>query len=293
MNKKRKQSKILDAMLVLLPKLREFHSPHSESHSLLKTIARKEVESLFTQKHDPNLSFHFGPFGNIVFPYTQMGAVDSLNLFDLDELIIFSFYWINRKKYKNVFDLGANLGLHSIIMDKCGYKVRSYEPDPLHYEYMIKNIKENNCINVEAVNEAVSYKNGEMEFTRVLGNTTGSHITGSKDDPYGELEKFFVTVKSIESLLKWADLVKMDIEGHEKEIFRNTPIEAWENVDVIVEVENEKSAKMIFKSFKDSNINLFSEMTCWSHVRQFSDMPKSYHDGSLFITKHYEMNWSI
>ena len=135
------KSEILDNLIHLLPKLNSLHSPHTELHSFLKTVARKEVETLFAEKDDPNLTFHFGLFGNIVFPYVNMGAVDSLNLFDLDELIIFSFYWNNRKRYKNVLDLGANIGLHSIILQKCGYNVKSYEPDPLHFKLLQKNIK--------------------------------------------------------------------------------------------------------------------------------------------------------
>ena len=85
----------------------------------------------------------------------------------------------------------------------------------------------------------------------------------------------------------------MDIEGHEKEVFKNTQIKAWENVDIIVEVQDENSAKIIFDTFKDSNMNLFSEKTSWSKVQHFTDMPISYHEGSLFITGKHEMNWSV
>ncbi len=33
----------------------------------------------------------FGPFGALNFPYREMGAITSLQLFGLDELIIFAF----------------------------------------------------------------------------------------------------------------------------------------------------------------------------------------------------------
>ena len=41
---------------------------------------------------------------------------------------------------------------------------------------------------------------GQLDFIRVLGNTTGSHIAGSKASPYGELEKFLVEVEDINNL---------------------------------------------------------------------------------------------
>ena len=284
------KSEILEDLICLLPKIKDYHSPKTKLHSFLKKVSRKEVENLFAEEEERVVSFD--PFGTLVFPYYSMGAVDSLNLFDLDELIIFSFYWANRKRYKNVLDLGANIGLHSIILDKCGYNVRSYEPDPIHFKRLKNNLELNNCLYVEAINAAISYKSGEMDFIRVLGNTTGSHIAGSKHNPYGNLEKFPVKVESIEPMLEWADLVKMDIEGHEKEIFKNIPVDVWASSDVLLEVENEKSANIIFECFENSKMNLFSEKTGWLKIKRFSDMPKSYHEGSSFITHKPEMLWT-
>ena len=62
---------------------------------------------------------------------------------------------------------------------------------------------------------AVSSKQGQEEFVRVLGNTTGSHLAGAKPAPYGPLEMFQVTLESIHPILEWADFVKIDVEGHE------------------------------------------------------------------------------
>lgn len=106
------ESSVLKSLFLVLPALRTQHSRGSELYSLLKQVARREVEALFSG--DDPVAQEFGPFGDLSFPYHSMGAIDSLNLFDLDELIIFSFYWANRNRYKHVLDLGANIGLHSI-----------------------------------------------------------------------------------------------------------------------------------------------------------------------------------
>src|SRR5690349_11853642 len=71
----------------------------------------------------------FGPFGPLALPYRRMGAIDSVDLFGLDELILFAFYWANRSRYRRSVDIGANIGLHSIVMARCGLAVRSFEPD--------------------------------------------------------------------------------------------------------------------------------------------------------------------
>lgn len=175
-------SSIFESLLLALPLLRDHHAPGSSVYVLLKQVARREVEGLFSDQDTQ--AKEFKPFGNLAFPYHKMGAVDSLNLFDLDELIIFSFYWVNRSRYKRVVDIGANIGLHSIILSQCGFEVRAYEPDPQHFEILQRNLTLNGCFTTQAFNVAVSSKAGVMEFVRVLGNTTGSHLAGSKANPY-------------------------------------------------------------------------------------------------------------
>ena len=39
------------------------------------------------------------------------------------------------------------------------------------------------------------------DFFRVMGKTTGRHLAGSKSDPYGDLDRFEVTVTAAASHL--------------------------------------------------------------------------------------------
>lgn len=285
----RSTTSILESLFLALPSLSSLHAPGSEVYTLLKQVARREVENLFYE-HDPMVR-EFKPFGELVFPYHKMGAVDSLNLFDIDELIIFIFYWVNRKRYKRVLDAGANIGLHSIIMSKCGFEVCTYEPDPQHFEILKRNLALNDCPNVQAFNAAISSKTGEMEFVRVLGNTTGSHLAGSKANPYGDLERFPVRVDAFEPLIAWADLIKLDVEGHEKEVILATSRDHWLSTDALVEVENANNAASIYEHFTALGVRLFSQKTNWQLVRDVDGMPTSYREGTLFVTCKREMPW--
>src|SRR3546814_20413787 len=85
-----------------------------------------------------------------------MGNIDSLDLFGIDELIVFAFYWANRDRYRTALDLGANIGLHSIILDRCGYRVTAFEPDPETAEELRRNLVRNGCSNVEVHEAAVA-----------------------------------------------------------------------------------------------------------------------------------------
>lgn len=282
-------SSILEDIIMVIPKIFDNHSPESPLHKLLKKVSKKEVEQLFNSEEIRPVQLP--PFGSIVFPYFKMGAIDSLNLFDLDELIIFSFYFLNRGNYKKVMDIGANIGLHTIILSKCGYEVFSFEPDPTHHQILKRNIELNDCKSIHVNNAAVSNKSGEMEFIRVLGNTTGSHLAGSKKNPYGELERFQVAVKDINQYIQEMDLIKLDAEGHEKEIILSTVIDAWSDTDAFVEVENRDNADAIYSFFKNTGINLFSQKQNWAKVESSDGMPNSYRDGSLFISSKNRMDW--
>ena len=131
-----------------------------------------------------------------------------------------------------------------------------------------------------------------MEFIRVLGNTTASHLAGSKPNPYGDLERFPVKVEGFEPLIAWADLIKLDVEGHEKVVLLSTGLNHWLKTDALVEIENPGNAAAIYEHFTTLGVNLFSQKTSWQQVRSLDDMPTSYHEGTLFVTCRGEMPWA-
>ena len=282
-------SETLTELMAVLPELFAHHQRGGRLHSLFTKIARQEIEGLYSASDETEIQL--GLLGEVKLPYFKMGAVDSRNLFDLDELIIFSFYWQNRQKYKRVLDIGANIGLHSIVLSKCGFTVQAYEPDPTHFSVLERNLALNNCDRVTARNSAVSSQGGSMEFVRVLGNTTSSHLAGSKANPYGDLERFDVKVEAIGPMLGWADLVKMDAEGHEKEIVSSTTHDMWKATDAIVEVESEDNAVALYDHFQSIGVPMFAQKTGWQRVTSVSDVPTSYREGSLFISCKEVMPW--
>lgn len=285
-----KKSEILDSLILSLPELTDSHAPGTQFYNFMKKTLRKEIELLFNGNEDG--AIEIASFGKINFPYFSMGNIDSLNLFDLDEIMIFTYYWANRHRYKKVIDIGANIGLHSIMLSKCGYNVTSYEPDPVHFQMLNRNLMSNNIHTVKTVNMAVSSKSGEMEFVRIKGNTTGSHLAGSKPNPYGDLDRFNVKIIDFNFLLDGVDFIKMDVEGHEKEIIINTSKSIWERLDAFIEIENKDNAEAIYEHFKELGINLFSQKINWAQVGSVDDMPINYKEGTLFVSNKKKMVWN-
>jgi FkbM family methyltransferase len=280
----------LGKMLNALPELKNFHHRHGLTYQLLDEIALDVAESIFGEGGPQEATL--GDLGSLRLPFMSMGEIKSTHLFGLDELIIFSFYLKNKNRYKKVYDIGANIGLHSIFLAMTGFDIVSYEPDPWHFKILQDNLKLNSVFSkVEARNMAVSTHIGELEFIRVLGNTTGSHLAGAKKEPYGDLEKFKVRVDAFKDILKDADLLKIDVEGHEGVLITSTSREDWVGTDAIVEIGTPENAKMVFEHIQTKDVNLFSQKNSWERVVRLEDMPTSYKDGSLFISLNSLMPW--
>lgn len=265
------------------------HKPGSERHDAWRRVARTEAERKFSDTAEKESELP--PFGKLIFPYHKMGAIDSVDLFDIEEIIIFSFYWHNRNKYKRVADVGANIGLHSLVLDRCGYEVRAYEPDGQHVAELKRRLALNNCRGVEVVPAAISDRLGESDFIRLLGNTTGSHLAGAKPSPYGEMEHIKVEIRPISEVMNWADLVKLDIEGHEDKVLLATSEEQWQKTDMLVEIGSEENARTVFEYMRRLKVGMYAQKVNWRPVRTVSDMPYSYYDGTLFISAKPAVPW--
>jgi hypothetical protein len=150
----------------------------------------------------------------------------------------------------------------------------------------------NQSANVTVFENAISDKPGTLEFIRVLGNTTGSHLAGAKLNPYGQLERFPVNVLSIESVMSNVDFIKLDAEGQEKLILLATDSNHWKTTDMILEVGSSENALGIFSHMNEIGVNLFSQKLNWNKVTSVEGMPNSYKEGSLFISAKSSMIWS-
>lgn len=280
----------LKAMLLDLPRRSDKHAPGTAIYGRWRNQAKRIAKALFSGSGKNSVSML--PIGELVFPYRVMGAVSSLNLFEIDELILFSFYWHNRQLYKNVADIGANIGLHSIMLSKCGYVVKAYEPDPKHCQVLTENLKLNRIRTVTVIGAAVSdTARRSAEFVRVLGNTTSNFLVGSKQNAYGALETIKVSTVSIRSIMKWADLIKLDAEGHEKAILLATKHADWKGTDMLLEIGGLDNAKQIFKHLRQEKVNIFTQKNNWRRAKRISDIPTSYHEGLAFVSLREAMPW--
>ena len=237
------------------------------------------------EKGSLNNTFTLEEIGEVVFPFYSFGKVDSLNLLNLDELITFSIYWSRKNLDRKVYDFGANIGLHSIILAKMGHTVIAFEPDPIHAQVLLNNISLNNLDGkVILEDKAIGAETGQDIFTRIKNNTTGSHISGSKDTISGPTDSFKVEIVGINSLLDQPTFSKMDVEGLEAKILQAISFSNWGRTSILVEIGNKLNAKVIWDVSTKYNLKVQSQLSNWSTVHNESEIPSHYSDGLLFIT---------
>jgi FkbM family methyltransferase len=220
-------------------------------------------------------------------PKVSFGNLDSDCLFSEKEQGLFDLYEARKERYQRALDIGANIGVHSILMARQGWGVMAFEPDPIHFRELLLNTLEEKYtprrnIEINLSRAAVSNKSGRGSFVRVKGNTTGSHIEGYKQ-PYGELEKYEVELVDARKLWHIYDFAKIDAEGAEADILLTTTKEDMTHLDILVEVGNTPNAFLIFNHFKNMGIKMYSQNTGWKEVTQLEDMPTHHSHGALFI----------
>jgi FkbM family methyltransferase len=209
--------------------------------------------------------------------------VTSDNLFCEKEQPLFDFYERSKDRYKKALDIGANIGIHSILMAKQGWEVRALEPDRLHYTQMLRNIDFNHVgSKIVTSCAAVSDEAGRGKFVRLLANTTGSHLAGDKD-PYGDKEEFTVEIADVKPLFEWADFAKLDCEGAEARLIQT--LKEGHHVEIMAEVGNAFNASAIFAHCRRIKSRMWAQKLDWKEVKFFLDMPNHHSQGALFIGK--------
>ena len=77
----------------------------------------------------------------------------------------------------------------------------------------------------------------------------------------------------------------MDIEGAEADALCSTTAENWSGTDVMLEVGSEENALLIWQHMNKLGLSAYAQKNQWARVNSTEEMPVSYKEGSLFITR--------
>ena len=144
-----------------------------------------------------------------------------------------------------VYDIGANIGYYTILFSQLAKegKVVAFEPDPVNFEYLLKNKKLNNLTNVTLVNNGVSSEMREFEFYQdITTGRTSSVETDAWHPNATKINKLTISTTTLNEAYKIygkPDLIKCDVEGHEVEVLRGASNVLINQPVLILEVKDD------------------------------------------------------
>lgn len=172
-----------------------------------------------------------------------------LDYWPFAEVILANIYApFELRKNDIVLDLGANIGLFTIMVADKVKKIVSIEPEISNFNVLKKNILENNLKNVIILNKALSDK---KEKLKIEGTSALAKISCNGN---------IVEADSIDSILEEqkiqsVDIVKMDIEGYESKVLKNF-LGLKKIREIIVEVHGENLRHEVFELLQQNRFKI-------------------------------------
>lgn len=140
---------------------------------------------------------------------------------NLEEFFVIEKYkTFFNKKYENVVDAGANVGvfIKYILNKKLSKKIVAVECDPDALKDLHKNFEEETKVKI--IPKALHTKSDTVEFYHSVDNpVTSASILNNNNDSIEVINVESITLKELIDELGFIDLLKVDIEGSEYDIF--------------------------------------------------------------------------
>ena len=179
---------------------------------------------------------------------------DDLRSGSLFEKFIVTFVMQFINPNKNIIDLGANIGTHSIIYSNyTNGKIYSFEPQKIVFDILNKNVELNNCKNIITYNFGGSNVNKKFYMDASYENKKNQgafRIDELLDITNGlEIECRIIDELNIENV----GYIKIDVEGHEYEaILGLKQLLIKEHPTLMIEIhESSPSKNLIFQLLEE------------------------------------------
>jgi FkbM family methyltransferase len=159
-----------------------------------------------------------------------------------------------------VVDLGANIGGYSIFSAKSADRVLAFEPLQIHYDLLLKNIELNFCKNIDTFKYAIGKSRGKR-LIYIADTNIGSSSFFRPTPNSVEVQTITISDIFVNSQLDRINMLKVDIEGAEHEVFKDIDVELLRKIDkIIMEVHNygtkQEDVKAIISKLEQADFNV-------------------------------------
>tara|TARA_E500000178_G_C16959801_1_gene725443 strand:- start:462 stop:1307 length:846 start_codon:yes stop_codon:yes gene_type:complete len=137
--------------------------------------------------------------------------------YEIKELTTLCEWLKTKKKISCVIDVGAYLGNHSVFFSNYFKTVYSFEPNTFSFKLLKLNTI--NQQNIKIYNFGLSDKNQIKNFYSYESNYGGSSVKKNKKIKFTKIKAKFLKFDDLK-IKKKADLIKIDVEGHELNVLK-------------------------------------------------------------------------
>lgn len=164
-----------------------------------------------------------------------------------------SYNFFVKLKPKTIVDAGANIGLFAldIHFKYPEAKIVCIEPDFKNYQILNKNVEK--IRNIETHNTFLSATKKKYRVVHKEGNEWSSFIVPSKKKE----AKIGLKISELVRKLKKIDILKIDIEGSEKEVFEQISIQDLKKIQVIIIEFHDRLKNFCARAFYKKICNLY------------------------------------
>ena len=139
-----------------------------------------------------------------------------------------------------VVDIGANQGLYTLLFSRLvgtGGRVISFEPEADMYRALIENARHNGVTNVECHKIALGSKSGTATLSRSLIHGGDNRMASGHGESTSRKES--VPVSTLDEIAgsRLINLIKMDVQGWEGEVFQGMKGVLERNRDILIYFE--------------------------------------------------------
>lgn len=193
---------------------------------LLIPVLKKEREYLsFEKSEQKKIIKKLSGIKMYLYKDSSLSVLIYNNRFENDEIQFIKKFL---KKGHRLIDIGANIGLFSLIAAKIVTdegRVISFEPTPITFDRLVENIRLNNFLNIQPIPLALSDKNSELSlFCHIDGKDAWNTFATPQNGNYTTINVKTVCLddycKENYELFSDINLMKIDAEGWEIPIIK-------------------------------------------------------------------------
>jgi FkbM family methyltransferase len=164
----------------------------------------------------------------------------------------------------NIIDAGANIGLTSVYFSKFFADVRiiCVEPDDSNFDCLGFNLSANGVSNVEKIKGGVWSKNANLKLVSDFRDKNDWSFRVVETEEKSGLEAFSIQCLMEKYGMETIDILKIDIEGSEKEIFGAAADMSFLHSvkSIAIEIHDEFNCReMIYEVLKKYNFEFYED----------------------------------